>query len=206
MDRLHPHRIDPNNSVAVFAEYSASNDWTAVHIGQFVGTLLIVLSLVGLARSLIRQAGLAGAFAVAGAVTAVVVAAVFAVQMAVDGVALKAVVDSWVAAPTPMDQATAFRVAESVRWTEKGLGGFFQLINGFTVLFLGLSIALGDRFPKWLGWVGVAAGIGFAGGGTATAHTGFSSSAGLFLAPATVLLTVFLLGLAIQMWRRSANR
>jgi hypothetical protein len=88
----------------------------------------------------------------------------------------------------------------------KGWAGFFQLVNGFTVLFLGLSIALGDRFSKWLGWVGVAAGIGFAGGGTATAHTGFSSSAGLFLAPATVLLTVFLLGLAIQMWRRSANR
>jgi hypothetical protein len=33
------------------------------------------------------------------------------------------------------------------------LGGFFQLVNGFTVVFLGLSIALGDRFGEvaWLG-------------------------------------------------------
>jgi hypothetical protein len=90
MDRLHPHRVPPNDSVNVFREYAGSNIWTAVHIGQFVGTLFIVLALVALARSLYQQSGLAGALAVVGTVTAILVAAVFAVQMAVDGVALKA--------------------------------------------------------------------------------------------------------------------
>jgi hypothetical protein len=40
----------------------------------------------------------------------------------------------------------------SVRWTEKGLGGFFQLIQGITLLSLGLSMAFGRRYPD--GWAG----------------------------------------------------
>ncbi len=35
---LHPARENPNNHTAVFAEYANSADWTAVHLGQFVGT------------------------------------------------------------------------------------------------------------------------------------------------------------------------
>jgi len=205
MDRLHPHRVDPNNSAAVFREYAESHDWTWVHIGQFAGTLFIILALIALARSLSRQAGVAGALGIVGTVTGVLVAAVFAVQMAVDGVALKAAIDVWAGASTA-DQASAFQVAESVRWTEKGLGGFFQMLEGATLLALGLSIALGRRYPKWLGWVGVVAGLATIAGGTVTAHSGFSAAAGLFLTPATVLLAVFLVGAFVVMWRRSATR
>lgn len=204
MDRLHPHRVDPNDSVAVFREYAESHDWTWVHIGQFAGTLFIVIGLFALARSLTRQGGTAGALGVFGAVTSVLVAAVFTVQMAVDGVALKAAIGAWVGAPAG-DKSVAFQVAESVRWTEKGLGGFFQMLEGATLLALGLSIALGARYPKWLGWVAGLAGVSMMAGGTTTAHTGFSQQAGLILLPATVLLAVFLIGTFILMWRRRAT-
>jgi hypothetical protein len=205
MDRLHPHRVAPNDSVNVFREYAGSDIWTAVHIGQFVGTLLIVLSFVALATLLYQQPGLAGALAVVGTVTAILVAAVFAVQMAVDGVALKAAIGAWVDAASPGDQSAAFQVAEAVRWTEKGLGGFFQFINGTTLLALGVSIALGNRYPRWIGFVGALAGLSFVAGGTVTAHTGFSATSGWFLTPATVLLAVFLIGVVILMWRRSGR-
>jgi hypothetical protein len=205
MDRLHPHRIAPNDSVNAFREYAGSDIWTAVHIGQFVGTLFIALAFVALARSLYQQPGLAGALAVVGTVTAIVVAAVFAVQMAVDGVALKAAVNTWVDAASPADQSAAFQVAEAVRWTEKGLGGLFQFINGITLLALGVSIALGARYPKWIGFVGAVAGLAFVAGGAVTAHTGFSATSGWFLTPATVLLAVFLVGIVILMWRRSGR-
>jgi hypothetical protein len=205
MDRLHPHRVEPNDSANVFREYAGSEIWTAVHIGQFVGTLLIVLAFVALARSLYQQPGVAGALAVVGTVTAILVAAVFAVQMAVDGVALKAAIDTWVDAASPGDQLAAFHVAETVRWIEKGLGGLFQFINGMTLLALGASIALGDRYPKWIGVVGALAGLGFIAGGVLTAHTGFSATAGWVLLPATVLLAIFVLGVAILMWRRSGG-
>lgn len=70
-DRLHPHRVDPNDSAAVFREYATSDIWTAVHIGQFAGTLFIVLGLIALSRSLARQSGFSGALGTVGTVTAV---------------------------------------------------------------------------------------------------------------------------------------
>jgi hypothetical protein len=205
MDRLHPHRIAPNDSANVFQEYAESDTWTAVHIGQFVGTLLLVLTFIALARSLYQQHGAAGALAVVGAVTAVLVAAVFAVQMAVDGVVLKEAISTWVGAQAPADKTAAFQVAETVRWIEKGLGGFFQFLNGLTLLALGLSIALGTRYPKWVGAVGALAGVGFVVGGVTTAYTGFSPEAGRLLTPATVLLAVFLIAVVILMWRRGGR-
>jgi hypothetical protein len=206
MDRLHPHGVDPNDSAAAFREYATSDIWTEVHIGQFTGTLFIVLGLIALGRSLARQSGFPGALGTVSTVTAVLIAAVFAVQMAVDGVALKAAIDAWIGAVNPTERAAAFQVAESVRWTEKGLGGFFQIIQGVTLLTLGLSMALGRRYPRWLGWIGVLAGIAIAAGGTVTAHTGFSAQAGLILLLGTLLLAVFLVGAFISMWRRSAAR
>ena len=204
MEALHPSKADPNNSAAAFLEYAASNIWTIVHIGQFFAALLVALALVTLARSLARQSGVTGALAVIGGVTAILVAAVFAVQMAVDGVALKAAIDTWTNA-SQADKASAYQVAEGMRALEKGLSGFFHLINGTTLLALGLAIAFGRSYPRWLGWVGAVSGLGFLVGGVVTAYTGFSSLAGTVLLGPTVLSAIFLLGAAVCMWRRSST-
>jgi hypothetical protein len=149
----------------------------------------------------------AGAFAVVGGVTAVLVAGVFAVQMAVDGVALKGAFDAWTSATSAADKTAAFGVADGIRGIEKGLSGFFHLLNGATLLMLGVSMALGRDYPRWLGWVGAGAGIGFLAGGWITAHTGFSSQAGTVLPAALLLTAVFLVGNAVLVWRRgSATR
>src|ERR671939_2102161 len=71
MGFLHPSHAQPNNSAAAFEEYSHSQDWTYVHIGQFAGTLLLVITLVAIARTLSGQPGVAGAMAVVGTVSAV---------------------------------------------------------------------------------------------------------------------------------------
>jgi hypothetical protein len=203
MGFLHPSKEQPNNSVAAFHEYARSQHWTAVHLGQFVGALLIVIALVSLGRPLSRQPGPAGALAVVGSVCAVLVAAVFAVQMAVDGVALKGTIDAWTHATTATDQATAFQTAEAVRWIEKALSALFHLVNGITLLTLGASVAIGRNHASWLGWIGATAGAGFLAGAWSTAHTGFSpQSATILLAP-TLLGMVFVLGAGASMWRRS---
>ena len=205
MDRLHPGHAAPNDSAAVFPEYAASEIWVYVHIGQFLGTTLVVMSLLALARSLSRQYGAPGALALAGMVSALMVVVVFAVQMAVDGVVLWHAVRVWVdAAPGPA-QDTAFQVAESVRSAEKGLSGFFHLSNGLTLLSLGLSVALGRLYARWLGWVSVAAGCLFLVGGVVTARTGFSPESSLVLTPGALLLVVFLVGACVSMWRRAAQ-
>jgi hypothetical protein len=203
MNVLHPAHADPNDSRAAFEEYSHSTHWTDIHLGQFLGTLLIALSLVALARALSRQRGLPGALAVVGAVTTIVLASVFAVQMAVDGVALRSSIDTWASA-TGAEKTSAFQVAEGVRDLEKALSALFHLNNGFTLLALGLSVALGHLYARWLGWVGVLAGLAFLVGGVVTGHTGFSAESGAFLTPALVLMVVFLTGSCISMWRRAA--
>ena len=185
---MHPSNADPNDSAAAFQEYAASNTWTIVHLGQFFAALLVALALVTLAWSLTRQGGVAGALAVIGGVTAILVAAIFAVQMAVDGVALKATIDTWTNATQAGDKASAYQVAEGMRVPEKGLSGFFHLVNGTTLLALGLGIAFGRSYPRWLGWVGAVSGLGFLAGGIVTAHTGFSPLAGTVLLGPTSLV------------------
>lgn len=196
---LHPGHVQPNDSVAVFQEYAASSVWTNVHIAQFVGGFLVAIALIILAASMPRT-GVSGALAFVAGVAGVLVAAVFAVQMAVDGVALKWTIDAWLAA-APADRPAALFVAESVRDLEKGLSGFFHLLNGTTLLTVGASIAAGRAYPRALGWLGIVAGVGFIAGGVATAHTGFSPASGELLSPAALVGIVFLVGAAVTMWR-----
>src|SRR3954453_2816148 len=203
MNFLHPSHADPNNSLDAFEEYSHSTNWTDVHIGQFLGTFLIAVSLIALARVLARQHGLPGALAIVGAVTTTMLATIFAVQMAVDGVALRSAIETWASA-TGAEKSSAFQVAEGMRALEKALSAFFHLSNGFTLLTLGLSVALGHLYARWLGVVGVLAGIAFLVGGVITGHSGFSASSGVFLTPALLLMVVFVTGICISMWRRAA--
>jgi hypothetical protein len=203
MEALHPSHADPNDSTAAFEEYAHAGSWTDVHIGQFIGTLLIALAMLALSRSLSRQPRVAGALAVVAGLSAVVMAAVFAVQMAVDGVALKGAVDAWASAGSPADEAAAFQVADGIRWIEKGLSGFFHLANGATLVALGLSMALGHRYPRWLGWIGAIAGVGFLVGGRTVAHTGFSAEASTILQVPLLLSLMFLLGAFVVTIRRS---
>ncbi|QWZ10116.1 hypothetical protein KRR39_10485 [Nocardioides panacis] len=206
MGQMHPAHADPNDSRAAFIEYASYAHWTLVHIGQWVGTLLLGLALIMLALSLVRQPGLPGALAFVGAVTSVLLVAVFTVQMAVDGVALRSAIDTWTSAPVGAGKTSAFQVAEGVRGVEKGLSGFFHLTNGLTLVSLGLSIALGHRYARWLGWTAVVAGLGFLAGGAVTAQTGFSATAGTVLTPALLLLLVFVVGVCVSMWRHAATR
>ena len=205
MNFLHPAHADPNNSLDAFEEYSHSTSWTDVHIGQFVGTFLIALSLIALARVLSRQRGLPGALAIVGTVTAIMLATIFAVQMAVDGVALRSTIETWASA-TGTEKTSAFQVAEGIRALEKALSAFFHLSNGFTLVALGLSVALGHLYARWLGWVAVLAGLGFLAGGVSTGHSGFSAESGVFLTPALLLMVVFVAGSSVSMWRQASSR
>jgi len=205
MARLHPHHVAPNDSTAAFREYAGSQHWTSVHIGQWAGMLLIVLGLLALSRGLARQRGIAGGLGLFGGVTAVLVAGVFTVQMAVDGVALKAAIDTWASSTNATEHVAAFQVADGIRSVEKALSAFFHLLNGTTFLLLGLSVAVGRYCPRWLGVCGALAGIGFMVAGVVTAQTGFSGEADSVVLPATVLGTVFLIGVFVSIWRRGSG-
>ena len=198
---LHPHEEYANDSTAAFHEYAHSQDWVLVHLGQFVGALLLTVGLVTVATALTRQRGAAGFLGLAAVVTAVASAAVFAVQMAVDGVALKAAVDEWVTATGNLDRDVAYRVAESIRSVEKGLSALFNTINGLTLVSLGVGLTLTRGRGRRLGWVAAVTGVGLLAVGVITARTGFSHEATSLMVPTTVVLAVFAVGMAVTAWR-----
>lgn len=195
---LHPSGADPNDSAAAFREYAASTSWTAVHLGQFAAFFLVSIALIALATRLRSHGGRAAGLAVVGALAVAVATAVFGVQMAVDGVALKHAVDAWTRAAPGGAQEAAFLVADGVRSIEKGLSALFHFSNGVALLLLGGAVATSCRRP-WLGWIGAAAGFGFLAGSWATAQTGFSSQASTILLPTGVLALIFVIGVSASM-------
>ena len=88
-----------NNHPVVFGIYASSASWTAVHLGQFVGMAVIIAGLLVLYFALDIRAGGAAWVARLGTVSAAVALGLYAVLQAVDGVALKQVVDAWASAP-----------------------------------------------------------------------------------------------------------
>ena len=107
----------PFNHPLVLAEYAHSELWVGIHIGQFVGTMMVFVGgfitiyrlLANAESSIISLLGLIG-FALA-----IITASTFAILQAVDGVALKFAVDSWMASSWRReDKDTIFRVAESI--------------------------------------------------------------------------------------------
>ena len=170
----HPHRELPNSHREVFAEYAGSTAWTWVHLVQFTAAALVVvgLALLHVAMAARGQRTLLGRVAV-GAGTATV--AVFAVNMAVDGVALKRAVDAWVAAP-PDERPARFAAAEVVRWLEWGSNAFFQLLLGTTLVLVGLAVARTAVVAPALGWAAAAGGACLVGNSVLTAYEGFEGS------------------------------
>src|SRR5215210_2013650 len=191
---------DPADLEATLPEYAANANWEIVHIGQFLGYALVLVGLVALHHSIAEGRG--AALARLGYVTAVVATALYAVNQAVDGIAIKFVADDWVSAPAA-EKADAFRVAEAVRHIEIGLSSFAELALGAALLLYGLAIALSDVYPKWLGWAAVAVGIGWIVLGLLVAHNGFTQVTLTMLVSA--LLALWVVVLAVFLWRKAGK-
>jgi hypothetical protein len=116
---FHPSTEDPANHPLVFAEYASYDSWIAVHIGQFAAVIMVFAGgFVALYRLLVQsESSMASVLAWIGLAFAIMTASAFAVLQAVDGIAQKMAVDSWVAAPSE-DKAITFRVAEGIRFIE----------------------------------------------------------------------------------------
>jgi hypothetical protein len=197
----HPSSVQPNDSPAVFREYAASSAWIPVHLAQFLGAFLVGLAVITLVRSMRDDGGASGALSLVAEVAAVVALAVFAVQMALDGVALKAAVDAWVAAPEPAASGVAFAIADATRSLEKGLDAMFSISYGGAVLAAALAITAGRRYPWWLGVIGIVAGAGLIGSGWMTALTGFSPEAASLAGPTLLAGMAFVVGMAVVLLR-----
>lgn len=92
----HPSSEDPATRLLVFAKYASDDSWVAVHIGQFVGVIMVFAGGFGALYRLLVQSDsdMASILAWIGLALAIMTASAFAVLQAVDGIALKMAVDS----------------------------------------------------------------------------------------------------------------
>ncbi len=147
---LRPSNADPNDPVAAFTEYAANRPWIASHLMQLFGIILIVVALVFLSRLMSNGDGASWAYlGVVGAGSSLSVAGAL---QAVDGIALKQMVDSWAAASTA-DKEMLFLATFAVRQIEIGLASILGLLFGITVAVYGIALMSDGSFPKWMGWI-----------------------------------------------------
>lgn len=196
---LHPMDADPNMPLAAFTEYAASRHWIASHLMQLFGCILIVATLVLLSRTMAD--GPAVEWVTLGRSGAVASLAVASVLQAVDGIALKAVVDSWAATVEP-GKTGLFHAAFGVRQIEIGLASIASLLFGLTISVYGISFLIDGRIVQWMGVLAILGGTAMAVGGIAIAHTGFSRLSMAINMSSSLLLIAWLLVLGVLCWRR----
>jgi hypothetical protein len=210
------------NNPFIFAVYAEDDLWIGTHIGQFAGLLLIYAGgFVALFRLLSRSESgtttVASALAWFGLVTSILTASALTILQAVDGIALKIAVDTWYAIPPSSspssevgnggreggEKATALRVAEGLRWTEWGIQAYYRMLQGAIALIFGVAIAKSAILSRWIGAVGIAAGVAGIAAGVVTAYVGFSSVRDPVADLSTLLLYPWIVILGIFMWRKT---
>ena len=205
---FHGGGAQPDDLAATLPAYAANANWELVHLAQFVGDALLLVGFLALYRSIIAVAGTGASAALArmGFVIAVVAEGVYAINQAVDGIAIKFVAQEWVSA-APDEKVVAFRVADAVRHIEIGTSSFWMLTSGLALLFFGLAISSSRAYPRLLGWAALAIGAGLFANALNVAYDGFAfdSPLGMVGLAAAALLTLWILTLAFFMWRKAGG-
>ena len=83
---------------------------------------------------------------------------------------------------------------------------FNILFAGATFILFGLAVALSDVYPRWLGWVAVAAGLGSVGAGLTQALVGEPTVASMVLTiigPTVITLWLAVMGILLARLARS---
>ncbi|MCZ6869952.1 MAG: DUF4386 family protein, partial [Gammaproteobacteria bacterium] len=189
-------------AVAAFIEYADDQLWIASHLTQLLGVALIVCALIQLSRLL--ASGSARGLAWIGAAGAIASLAVAATLQAVDGIALKMMVDAWAAAAEP-DKTILFYVTYGVRQVEVGLASIMSLLFGLTMCVYGVAVISDHSFAKWLGWIAIIGGIPTAIAGVVIAYTGFSGLAMSINVPSNSLLLIWMIALGVLFLRRDTE-
>jgi hypothetical protein len=211
---LHPGGEDPTNHPLVFAEYAQDDLWVASHIGQFAGGMLVFVGgFVALFRLLHTrsESGIASALAWLGLAVTIAAGSALAILQAIDGIALKMAVDAWYAAAVPAgdgegEEAITFRVAEGIRWTEIAANSFFRILQGSVGIIFGVAIAVSATLSRWIGALGIIAGVATIILGVSVAYTGFATVGSIEDTISTWTYLPWIIILGIFMWRKTTTK
>ena len=187
---------DANNHPAIFAAYARSEIWTAVHVGQFVATAILLAGIFALSSALNGQAGTPRWAARLGAAAAAVALALYGVVMAVDGVALKQAVNAWASAPDA-EKAARFASAEAIRWIEWGARSYQNLALGLALLLLAAAVGRTAGLPRPIAYLMGLSGLTYLAQGWMAGTDGFTRTHDVLIVLAWVLNLAWMIWLAV---------
>jgi hypothetical protein len=191
---------DPEGVARIIAD---SGGWTPIHLAIVVGLVLMLGGLVALGQSI--QGGLPGALAWLGVVAAIAGVTVGLILVIIDGIAAKQLADAWAAAP-PEERAVALRVVLASETINFSLAALFNILfAGVTFILSGLAVAWSRRYPRWLGWVAMAAGVGSVAAGMVQAIAGEPTTLSRILTIIfPTVITLWLVEMNLLVLRRAA--
>jgi hypothetical protein len=189
-----------NNHPAAFAAYAASGNWIAVHLGQFVGTAVLLAGLLVLFFALNVSEGPPRWVSFFGAISAGVTLALSGVVYAVDGVALKQAVDAWVSAPAA-EKAARFASAEAIRWLEWGTKSYQNFLLGLALVLFAIVIVWTARVPRLIGYLMGLSGLALLVHGWVLGTEGFSTTDTVPNLLGLILPLAWIIWLLIVAWR-----
>jgi hypothetical protein len=193
---LHPSGAPPGEAWAAFAEYAADRLWVATHLAQLFGAVLMGGGLLSLSWRLRRaRSGLWAGLGAAGALASLTLAGAL---QAVDGVALKLMVDRWSQAAF---NAPIFEATFALRQVEIGLAAVTGLFWGLTAILYAAALLLSRDWPMWLSWLGFAGGAATLLSSILEAQTGFSDAAMALSMPSNLLLLLWVMLLGVVLLR-----
>ena len=205
---IHPSTENPFDHPLVFAEYARHDSWIAVHIGQLAGVIMVFAGgFVALYRLLVQsESSTASILSWIGLALAIMTASAIAILQAVDGIALKMAVDSWVAAPSE-EKAVTFGIAEGIRFIEYGTNSIFRILQGLVAIVFGVAIVKSKLLNRWIGGAGVIIGAAtiYAGIEVAYFAFGYDNIGGL----RGISMIVYFIWVGILggfMWRKSMSK
>ena len=205
---IHPSTENPFDHPLVFAEYARHDSWIAVHIGQLAGVIMVFAGgFVALYRLLVQsESSTASILSWIGLALAIMTASAIAALQAVDGIALKMAVDSWVAAPSE-EKAVTFGIAEGIRFIEYGTNSIFRILQGLVAIVFGVAIVKSKLLNRWIGGAGVIIGAAtiYAGIEVAYFAFGYDNIGGL----RGISMIVYFIWVGILggfMWRKSMSK
>jgi hypothetical protein len=190
---------DPEGVARAIAD---SQLWVVDHLVIVVGLILMLGGLVAIAHSI--QGGLPGALARLGSVAAVAGITVGLILVTLDGLAAKQIAEAWATAP-PEEQAAALRLVLAEETINFALAALFNILfAGVTFILYGLAVAWSRVYPRWLGWVVVAAGLGSVVAGLVQAAAGESTTVTRVLTIIfPTVITLWLVQMGVLLFRKA---
>lgn len=192
----------PDQTTQSLLTFIANRPWALHHLLINFCFLLWIAALMGLAYSFTdAPAWVLGRL---GQTAALLGMAVLLWHYNIDGPALEATADAWVAAEGA-DKAIELERGTVLTLATAGMFPLYvALLLGLTFMLFGLAVAISKDYPSWLGWVGAAAGgLAFVVG--ATNFAGFDLLPMNLFVISVLLLDLWMLAIGRLMWRQGSR-